>query len=83
MEFQEWEHVFLKVSLIKGVMCLDKKGQLALQYIGSFLIAKRIKKVAYQLELPKSLKAIHSVFHVNMLKKYILDETHVLKDELI
>ncbi|XP_015078383.1 uncharacterized protein LOC107022221 [Solanum pennellii] len=35
-------------------------------------------EVAYKLALPPSLSAVHPVFHVSMLRKYILDESHVL-----
>ena len=35
--------------------------------------------VAYQLELSRDLKQIHDVFHVSMLRKYILDSSHVLE----
>ena len=29
------------------------------------------------------MKAIHSIFHVSFLRKYIPDESHVLKNELV
>ena len=35
-------------------------------------------EVAYKLALPPSLSAVHRVFHVSMLWKYIPDESHVL-----
>ena len=34
--------------------------------------------MAYKLALPPSLSAVHSVFHVSMLRKYIPDESHVI-----
>ena len=66
---------------MKRVMRFDKKGKLVLRYIGPFLLSKRISKVACRLELPKTMKAIHLVFHVSLLRKYVPDESHVLKDE--
>ena len=35
--------------------------------------------MAYRLELPKDLKRIHDVFHVSMLRKYIVDPSHALE----
>ncbi|XP_069145929.1 uncharacterized protein [Solanum lycopersicum] len=37
-----------------------------------------VGEVAYKLALPPSLSAVHPVFHVSMLQKYISDESHVL-----
>ena len=39
----------------------------------------RIGPMAYRLELPSELSRIHNVFHVSMLKKYILDSSHMLE----
>jgi hypothetical protein len=67
--FQVNDHVYLKVSPMKGVNHFGVKGKLAPQYIGSFLILERYGPVAYILQLPKALSAVHSVFHVSQLKK--------------
>jgi hypothetical protein len=37
--------------------------------------------VAYRLALPPSLARVHDVFHVSLLRKYILDPSHVIKYE--
>ena len=68
---------------MKGIMRFGKKGKLALRYIGPFPIVKRIERVAYKLKLLENLKVIHLVFHVSLLKKYILNESHILKSESI
>ncbi|WMV46957.1 hypothetical protein MTR67_040342 [Solanum verrucosum] len=54
---------------MKGIMRFGKKGKLSPRYIGHYRIAKRIGKVAYELELPQELATIHPVFHISMLKK--------------
>ena len=46
-------------------------------------IVERIGEVAYQLRLPPELARIHDVFHVSMLRKYIEDPSHVLRDQSI
>jgi hypothetical protein len=45
------------------------KGKLSPRFIGPFLILKRVREVAYQLELPHNLSDVHDVFHVSQLKK--------------
>ncbi|WMV19710.1 hypothetical protein MTR67_013095 [Solanum verrucosum] len=45
---------------MKGVMRFGKKGKLSPRYIGPYRIAKRIGNVAYELELPQELAAVHS-----------------------
>jgi hypothetical protein len=67
--FQVNDHVYLKVSPMKGVNRFGVKGKLAPRYIGPFLILERYGSVAYQLQLPETLSAVHNVFHVSQLKK--------------
>ena len=38
---------------------------------------RRIGKVAYELDLPSDLEAVHPVFHVSMLHKCISDPSRV------
>jgi hypothetical protein len=71
--------VFLKVSPTKGVFRFGKKGKLSPQFIGPYDILERVGVVAYRLALPPNLSAIHSVFHVSMLRKYMSDPSHVLE----
>jgi hypothetical protein len=80
--FQVEDYVYLKVSPMKGVSCFGVKGKLAPQYIGPFPILERYGPVAYQLQLPKTLSAVHSVFHVSQLKKClrVLDRTVEVTD---
>ena len=37
--------------------------------------------VAYRLKLPLELSRIHDTFHVSMLRKYIPDPSHVLREQ--
>ena len=48
---------------------------------GPYEIVEIIGKVAYRLRLPPELARIHDVFHVSMLRKYIADPSHVLRDQ--
>jgi hypothetical protein len=54
---------------MKGVTHFSVKGKLAPRYIGLFLILERCRPVAYRLQLPETLFAVHNVFHVSQLKK--------------
>ncbi|KAL4026018.1 hypothetical protein IC575_014425 [Cucumis melo] len=73
--------VFLKVAPMKGVLRFEKKGKLSPRFVGPFDILERIGSVAYRLALPPSLFAVHDVFHVSMLRRYVADPTHVVDFE--
>ena len=65
----------------KGVLRFGRRGKLRPRYIGPYEIIARVGPVAYRLDLPPELSKVHNVFHVSMLRKYIPDPSHVLKDQ--
>ena len=78
LEFDVGDMIFLKVAPIKGVLRFEKKGKLSPRFVGSFEILERIGPVAYHLALPPQLSAVHDVFHVSMLRKYVTDPSHIV-----
>ena len=52
IQFDEGDHVFLKISSMKGIQRFGKKEKLAPRYIGPFQIMDRVEKVSYRLALP-------------------------------
>jgi hypothetical protein len=80
--FQVEDYVYPKVSPMKGVSCFGIKGKLAPWYIGPFPILERCGPVAYGLQLPETLSAVHNVFHVSQLKKclWVPDRTIEVTD---
>ena len=61
LRFAKGDHVYLKVSPMKGVNRFGVKGKLAPRYIGPFLIIDQCGQVAYRLKLPERLSWLHNV----------------------
>jgi hypothetical protein len=76
-EFKVGDHVFLKVKSNRSSLKLGNCTKLAARFCGPFEILERIGRVAYMLALPTSMN-VHNVFHVSLLKKYIIDANHVI-----
>ncbi|WMV18622.1 hypothetical protein MTR67_012007 [Solanum verrucosum] len=47
------------------------------------LFEHSVGEVAYELALPPTFSAIHPVFHVSMLRRYVPDESHVLQYDAV
>jgi hypothetical protein len=75
------DHVYLKVSSMRGIRRFNVKGKLAPRYIGPFKVLEWKGEVAYRLELPPSLSGVHDFFHVSQLKKClrVLEEQALLE----
>jgi hypothetical protein len=69
IEFEVGDHVYLKVSLMRGVKRFGIKRKLEPRYVGPYRIIEKSGRVAYKLSLPHELGAIFPVFHVSQLKK--------------
>jgi hypothetical protein len=65
LEFEVGDHVYLRVSPMKGVQRFGIKGKLASRYIGPYPILNKYGPTSYQVELPAKLSGVHNVFHVS------------------
>ena len=81
LQFKIGDRVFLKISPWKGVLRFGRRGKLSPRYIGPYEILSKVGPVAYKLKLPPELSRIHDTFHVSMLRKYIPDPSHVLREQ--
>ena len=81
LQFKVGDRVFLKVSPWKAVLRFGRRGKLRPRYIGPYEIIARVGPVAYRLDLPLEFSKVHNMFHVSMLRKYIPDPSHVLRDQ--
>jgi hypothetical protein len=82
LEFEVGNHVYLRVSPMKGVKRFGVKGKLAPRYIGPFPILEKCRTVAYKLDLPLSLAVVHNIFHVSQLKKCLKAPVDVVLPEV-
>jgi len=64
LEFQEGDHVFLRVTPVTGVGRALKSNKLTMRFIGPYQISERIGTVAYRVGFPPHLSNLHDVFHV-------------------
>ena len=80
LQFEIGDRVFLKISPWKGVLRFGRRGKLRPRYIGPYEIIAIVGPVAFKLKLPPELSRIHDIFHVSMLRKYIPDPSHVLRE---
>jgi hypothetical protein len=69
IEIEVGDHVYRKVSPMRGVKCFGIKRKLEPRYVGPYQIIKKSGRVAYKLNLPREMGAIFPVFHVSQLKK--------------
>jgi hypothetical protein len=83
MEFKVGDHVYLRVSPIKGVCRFGIKGKLASRYIGPYPIVNKYGPTSYQVELPTRLSEVHNVFHVSQLKRSIKPLVDVVIEDTI
>jgi hypothetical protein len=82
LEFEVGDHVYLRVSPIKGVKRFGVKGKLAPRYIGPFPILEKCGTVASKLDLPTSLARVHNIFHVSQLKKCVKAHVDIMLPEV-
>jgi hypothetical protein len=72
------DRVFLQAKPHKRSIKFGKGDKLSPRFMGPFEIVERKGPMAYQLAMPDSLRRMHDVFHVSILRHYISDPTHVI-----
>lgn len=77
------DRVFFKLSPWKGIIQFGRKGKLSPRYIEPYEILEQVGPIAYRLALLMDMSKIHNVFYVSVLRKCILDPTHVLETQPI
>ena len=77
LEFKVGDHVFLKVSPVRGIVRFGhKKGKLSPHFIGPFESLERVGQVAYRLALLPKMSGVYDVFHVSMLRRCAHNPAH-------
>jgi hypothetical protein len=72
------DQVFIRIRPNKSTIWFRKGTKLSPRFIGPFRIQEKIGTVAYRLVLPPHLHKTHNVFHVYVLRHYVVDESHKL-----
>jgi hypothetical protein len=83
LEFEVSDHVYLRVSPMKGVRRFNIKGKLAPCYINLYPIIDKYGPMSYQVELPARLSGVHNVFHVSQLKRCLKPLTDIVIEDTI
>jgi hypothetical protein len=83
LQFQVGNFVYLRVSPTRGIQRFNVKGKLAPRYIGPFEILEICGPIAYRLQLPPQLVAIHDIFHVSQLRKCVKVPTEIIDTQAI
>jgi hypothetical protein len=83
LQFEVGDFVYLRVSPTRGVQRFGVKGKLIPRYIGPFEILEIYGPVAYHLQLPPQLVAIHNIFHVSQLRKCVKVPTKIIDSQAI
>jgi hypothetical protein len=76
--YEVGDQVFLWVKLHKSLIKFGKGDKLSPKFVRCFKVVEKKGPMAYRLALPNSLRHIHNVFHVSILRHYVSDPTHVI-----
>jgi hypothetical protein len=76
--YEVGDRVFLQVKPHKSSIKFEKGDKLSPRFVGPFKVVERKGPVAYRLSLLDSLRRMHDVFHVFVLRNYVSDPTHLI-----
>ena len=73
----------MRISPWERVLLFGKKWKLSPLYMRLYEIMKIIGEVVSWLRLPPELARIHDIFYISMIRKYMTDSSHVLRDQSV
>jgi hypothetical protein len=80
LQFQVGDFVYLRVSPTRGIQRFGVKGKLAPRYIEPFEILEICGSIAYRLQLPFQLAAVHNL---SQLRKCVKVPTEIIDPQTI
>jgi hypothetical protein len=75
--YEVCDRVFLQVKLHKSSIKFVKGDKIYPRFMGPFEVVEKKVPMAYRLALLDSLRHMHDVFHVSVLRHYVSDPTNV------
>lgn len=66
---------------IKGVLRFERRRKLSPRFVEPFEILEWIGPMAYRFVLASSFYSVHDVFHVSIMRKYVVDPSHIVDYE--
>jgi hypothetical protein len=63
----------------KSSIKFGKGAKISPRFMGPFEVVEKKGPMAYRLAFPDSLRHMHDVFHVSILRHYISDPSHVIE----
>jgi hypothetical protein len=76
--YEVGDQVFIRIRPNKITIRFRKGTNLSPLFIGPFKIQEKIGPVSYRFVFPPHLHKTHNVFHVSILRHYVVDESHKL-----
>ncbi|XP_019433941.1 PREDICTED: uncharacterized protein LOC109340680 [Lupinus angustifolius] len=78
LNFEEGDHVFMRVVPTTGIGRVLKSCKLTPKFIGLYQILRKVRLLTYQIALPPLLSNLHNVLDVFQLRKYISDSSYII-----
>jgi len=76
--YEVGDKVFLRVKLHNCSIKFGKGAKISSRFVGPFEVVENKVPMAYRLALHDSLRHMHDVFHVSILRHYISYLSHVI-----
>jgi hypothetical protein len=76
--YEVGDQIFIHIRPNKSTIWFGKGKNLSPRFIGPFKIQEKIGLITCRLVLPPHLHKTHNVFHVFVLRHYVVDESHKL-----